>query len=898
MAMKSSTTSDTAAARPTAGRSGRSARLRPHLRSSIGSLLVIGGIAVLAVPGGATSGDAPITGIVFRDFDANGKRGPSEPGQGAITVTATDAAGTDATASTGADGAYSLPTASLGAGPFRIEFSGLPAYLQSGPHGSDNATSVTRAAAGAVVDFGVQDPSAYCQANPQLAVTCFVTGEDADALETLASFPYSAGAKEVSSHRSTGPAGSGTPDETQLASLGQTGSIYGEAWHAGSRSLYLGAFAKRFVPFGAQGSGAIYLRRGGVPTLFYKTATSADRTAPGGNWYQDPWDAEITKFGWGDLDVLGDRLYAVNLEDRSLYVFDIDPATGAMTGEGPGIIPIPGSSKGAGDSRPFALGVRDGQLYVGGVDSAESDPAATPSAWVRHFDPATSTFDGSLSTSFGLGFSRGCAYVSKTLVTGRCSARDGSANWRSWGHAPSSLDTPTLGTDGTVINVTRFQVDPQPILSDIAFDDAGNMILGFRDRYGDRLGRQIPLGRITNPISATLPTVPLFLNGYSFGDTLRAARSGVTWTLESNGTSATSSGPVTGTAGGGSGPGGGEFYDGDNSLYQVDNSGIPTLEGHEEVTMGGLYHQPGTSGVATTAYDLFGIWDSLGVRHLTDSGNDAPGGRDATSLNTRGYMLFKGTLGLNRPFGKTNGLGDLEALCDSAPVEIGDLVWFDADRDGTQDANEPVLPGVKVTLTEEGATLATAITNAEGRYWFESPGSPNLPATPGPDHGVVPGGLISGATYTLRFDATSADVTGTGTTAAALQPTLPDVGSDTTDSDVKPTAGFVSTDVTVGAPGHNDHTHDAGYWSEVQVSATTVVQAAPTTVQVQGVTTIRTATTTTIPLVVEGRTQTRNSVSQLPVTGSGSRRMLLMGGGMLSAGLGMLLVGRRSRRFA
>lgn len=122
-------------------------RLRPYLRSSMGSLLVIGGIAVLAAPGGASSGDAPITGTVFRDVDANGKLGTTEPGQSGIIVTATDSLGAVSSATSDADGKYSLLTSSLGAGPFRIEFSGLPSFLQSGPHGTNNQTSVTRAAA-------------------------------------------------------------------------------------------------------------------------------------------------------------------------------------------------------------------------------------------------------------------------------------------------------------------------------------------------------------------------------------------------------------------------------------------------------------------------------------------------------------------------------------------------------------------------------------------------------------------------------------------------------------------------------------------------------------------------------------------------------------------------------
>ncbi len=34
------------------------------------------------------------------------------------------------------------------------------------------------------------------------------------------------------------------------------------------------------------------------------------------------------------------------------------------------------------------------------------------------------------------------------------------------------------------------------------------------------------------------------------------------------------------------------------------------------------------------------------------------------------------------------GLGDLELLTDPAPVEIGNRVWLDSDRDGIPDAND------------------------------------------------------------------------------------------------------------------------------------------------------------------------------------------------------------------
>lgn len=48
--------------------------------------------------------------------------------------------------------------------------------------------------------------------------------------------------------------------------------------------------------------------------------------------------------------------------------------------------------------------------------------------------------------------------------------------------------------------------------------------------------------------------------------------------------------------------------------------------------------------------------------------------------------------------------------------KIGDYVWEDLDRDGVQDAGEPPLAGV--TLTLSGARSATAVTDAAGAYLF------------------------------------------------------------------------------------------------------------------------------------------------------------------------------------
>ncbi|MEW5868418.1 MAG: SdrD B-like domain-containing protein [Chloroflexota bacterium] len=49
---------------------------------------------------------------------------------------------------------------------------------------------------------------------------------------------------------------------------------------------------------------------------------------------------------------------------------------------------------------------------------------------------------------------------------------------------------------------------------------------------------------------------------------------------------------------------------------------------------------------------------------------------------------------------------------------IGDYVWFDADGDGVQDANEQGIGGVQVTLTLPGGGTATTTTDSDGYYSF------------------------------------------------------------------------------------------------------------------------------------------------------------------------------------
>ncbi len=110
---------------------------------------------------------------------------------------------------------------------------------------------------------------------------------------------------------------------------------------------------------------------------------------------------------------------------------------------------------------------------------------------------------------------------------------------------------------------------------------------------------------------------------------------------------------------------------------------------------------------------------------------------------------------------------------------IGDFVWYDNNRNGLQDAGEPGINNVLVTLTSSDGTTVTTTTDANGAYSF-----PNL----APD------------TYSVTF------ATPAGMVAAPSKVTT-NGGNDTNDSD--PVNGVVSNIVLTAGQVNNNI--DAGF---------------------------------------------------------------------------------------
>ena len=144
-------------------------------------------------------------------------------------------------------------------------------------------------------------------------------------------------------------------------------------------------------------------------------------------------------------------------------------------------------------------------------------------------------------------------------------------------------------------------------------------------------------------------------------------------------------------------------------------------------------------------------------------------------------------------------------------VSIGDYVWYDINRNGLQDDNSPA-SGVTVTLKDEaGSDVGTAVTNADGYYWFTD--------------------LVGGAAYTLVFTAPDGY---SWTTKDAGGVSDNNLVTDTNDSDVTPTDGMIAFtapldgDNVGGAPGITDNpTLDGGLVKYDLTLTKTLVTAGP-----------------------------------------------------------------------
>jgi uncharacterized repeat protein (TIGR01451 family) len=522
------------------------------------------------------------------------------------------------------------------------------------------------------------------------------------------------------------------------------------AYQRGSKSLFAAAYQKAGAGFGPGGPAQIYRYDGNNNAIspFLNLGTVlGDPTIAGTDQHVYGFDIPasfptddsyhlVGKMSFGDLDISedGKTLWLINLADKKLYKLPLgNDVTNPIAPSAAQIssydTPTNQPTCTGIDVRPFGLGVFNDKVYIGSVCSGEStNNNTTLRVYVNEFDPTTGNFTEVLT--YLINNSR--QVNNPPLVN---------LSWKNWNASAG--------------------YGAQPWLTDIEFDEHGNMFMGIRDRFAEA-------GRI----------IDYTVHGY--GDLVVACYDGSAWTVENNG----SCGGTTYTGTGNSqGLGGGEFYTGDHGNGSPGSGGTSNTF---ETLQGALLYLPTENDLLSSSNDYNNL--QQGSVTWLDHANGS---------QIKGFEIYK-TQGFPIPptFGKANGLGDLEVLADPAPLEIGNRIWSDTDSDGIQDADETGIDDITVELYEGATLVGTAIT-ANGGQWYFNNSNVNL-------NGATE--LKPNTAYTIRV-LSSEFPSGQTLTATNSDGTT---NGDVRDSDASLVGGNAEIAYTTGDYGQNDHTLDIG----------------------------------------------------------------------------------------
>ena len=190
---------------------------------------------------------------------------------------------------------------------------------------------------------------------------------------------------------------------------------------------------------------------------------------------------------------------------------------------------------------------------------------------------------------------------------------------------------------------------------------------------------------------------------------------------------------------------------GDTVWFDLDGDGV--LDANEE-------------GIANVTLELVDADDQVVATEVTDANGrytfaDVPGA-DGYTVRVDATTLPAGATQVSDPDETLDGQseldladGEINTVQDFGYVlagTIGDRVWFDANADGIQDADEEGIEGVKVDLKDaDGTVIDTDTTDGDGAYLFE-----NVPAGTGYtvmiDTGTFPDNVFQTADPDDAFD--------------------------------------------------------------------------------------------------------------------------------------------------
>lgn len=727
-------------------------------------------------------------GTVFLDLDADGRRTEQlehddavddvEPGVGGVRVDVVDADGVLHTTTTSGSGRWSVRIAA-GDFPIRIEFA-PPSGHSPGRPGPDAGHTVQFATAPDECDgsptgnVGVFPTDAYCDADPRIAVACYVTA-DHPAYDTATAIRSVSDASiDDGDTRAELIDDWLRPRAATVATHGEVGAVYGLAARRDG-TIYAGGFVKRHTRLTTD------VNPSGNPTVIYRippggtpeVLTVVDRLATDPHGGPDDAAAmdDVFTAGLGDLELGPDEstLYTIDLGRRALV--EVAAGDGRVLRRTPldrrrlgradcGV----SSERPFGDLRGFGLGWDGDTLLVGIVCTAAStvDPTRPVNETGR---PGPGAGDHGRLRAYVYGYAgrRLTELAAWPLDADRGDTQDNGlrsndAAWHPW------VDAYPFDAEHDVVSY------PQPVVGDLTIDARGHLVVALADRWSHQTA---PTSRApawdggTRRIEETVAA----------GDLQRACRRGAGWVIE-------------GSPGCDGGFGDGwEFFDGDRYGW------------HAETALGSALRLPGRREVVVTQMNPVPgdeTWRSGGLAwHDTADGSFRHGvrlydGRHADPEHT---------------FEQASGVGDLAVLCGGPTRSVGGAIWHDVDADGVRGPTDPPVAGVTLELVDEaGRVIASDMTDVRGRYAF--------------DEDNVAKGLLDGVDYRIRFadrnyDPSDGVLAGRGS-HTGLVATHTDVGdrddldSDANDVGGRPVLTHVFGDGRDGRPGPIDHTRDLG----------------------------------------------------------------------------------------
>jgi hypothetical protein len=835
----------------------------------------------------AQAATGTITGTVYNDKSSNGVNDGSDNGVSGVVVSAYDSTGVQVgTTTTSVNGTYSLSISSAATTNVRVEFT-TPNGYQPSFQGAGNGTSIQFVSIPATnVNYAIIVPGNFCQDNPGSNVAGICLRPGTTSLATSKDFS----SISTTDWKGTNPA--------LLTKNADTGSMWGMAFD-GQRQVIFGAAAlRRHSGLGPKGIAGLYATSrttGSVIASWDLSQAPYNLTFSANNsnfsdanrgltnssiLSSDPIGyANVGKVGIGDIDMSpnGQWLFVSNLYQKKIHRIAVSdanndgvPELGAITS-----FTIPANTCANTTSRPWGLRYNylDDTLMIGVVCSKESQAAALDggAGTTSLPDPgvllkltiSSSTFTTVSSVDFD--YVRGVEINGGNNPGETCMTNDPSVStpagvaclkgrWHSWTDDFAGLESlpgSTYGMEGVFHLPTDNQVGivqrmwwPQPIIADIEVLPTGEIVLGIMDRFGMQMG--------TNNRKPTYdPQTPNvndgLVTGYVAGDTLLLCPSGGSF-IQNNADGCTAATSDDSYMMSRAGLGGRQAY---HEVFDDNlNNGA-----HLEMTIGGLAYNPNTKEMAISMMDPSNAIFTGGIRYLNSDSSSASFGQYVTGAIFNGFSDASTNQKWESSFLKSTSMGDLELLCDRAPVQIGNRVWIDTNQNGIQDPGEPPVAGVYVGLyavsgtTGFGQQLGTAFTNANGEFYFSS----NLNEGMYGDGDHIGGGLVPGSAYRIRMD-WAGTYTGNGALAGyeLTQATSTSAATslDTSvDNNATVVNSFPQADVITVVNGENNHTYDFGFKLTPVTTTIAASTTAPSTTTLAPTTTVapNSSTTSTLP---------------------------------------------------